>query len=111
MDCIFCTIVEENAATTIRWQNEHWIAINDIHPKADTHVLLISRKHIPSLAETSDADDVLLATTLPTVRALAQEVGIVESGYRMVNNCGRGAGQMVDHLHFHVLSGGLRTDC
>ncbi len=105
--CIFCQIIEGSIPATVRWQNEQWIAIDDIHPKADTHILLVSRKHIPSLMESTPQDDALLATTLPALRHLAKEVDIEQRGYRIVNNCGKGAGQLVDHLHFHLLSGGL----
>jgi len=106
--CIFCEIVDGRASATTRWSNDQWIAINDIHPKATTHVLLVSRKHIPSLDATSAEDDELLGSVLPTIRRLAKDWSLVEGGYRIVNNCGAGAGQVVDHLHFHLLSGAIQ---
>ena len=105
--CIFCEIVEGRSPATKRWSNDQWIVINDIHPKATTHVLLVSRKHIPSLDETSEEDAQLLGSVLPTIRQLAKDWSLVEGGYRVVNNCGKGAGQVVDHLHFHLMSGSI----
>ncbi len=104
--CIFCQIVSGVISTTIRWQDAAWIAIDDIHPKARTHVLLVSKRHIESLASArGDDDQALLQSALPTATEVARQLGIVEAGYKVVINTGAGAGQVVDHLHLHLLSG------
>lgn len=82
-----------------------WIAIDDIHPKAKTHVLLVSKTHIESLEQAMD--QALLESGLSTVQMVARTLGLVEAGYKTVINTGRGAGQIVDHLHIHLLSGNI----
>ncbi|HEY9855189.1 MAG TPA: histidine triad nucleotide-binding protein [Stenomitos sp.] len=101
-DCLFCKIVEGAIPAQIVYQDEHTVAFRDIDPQAPVHVLVIPRRHIPSLAELSG--DTCHHLT-EAVNAVAKQEGIAESGYRVVTNIGRDAQQSVPHLHWHVLGG------
>jgi len=89
----------------ILFEDEHCIAFQDINPKAPVHLLVISRKHIPSLNEDLDQDKVLLGHMLIVVGRMAKEQGVDGTGYRTVINTNAEAGQSVFHLHIHVLGG------
>lgn len=101
-DCLFCRIVEGAIPAQLVYQDAHTIAFNDIDPQAPVHVLVIPRRHVPSLAELpGEACQHVLAA----VNEVAKQQGIAQSGYRVVTNVGRDAQQSVAHLHWHVLGG------
>jgi histidine triad (HIT) family protein len=104
MDCVFCNIVAGKIPSDIVFQDEEVMAFRDIHPKAPTHLLIIPKKHIVSLAELTSADMPLAARMIETANKLARQEGI-SSGYRLVINTGKSAGQVVIHLHMHLLGG------
>ena len=104
-DCIFCKIVAGEVPADIRYQDEKVIAFPDINPLAPTHLLIITRKHIPSLFELSDDESYLVGEMARVANQLARSEGIAESGYRLVINCGRHGTQGVAHLHMHLLGG------
>ncbi|HYW06395.1 MAG TPA: histidine triad nucleotide-binding protein [Longimicrobium sp.] len=104
-NCIFCRIIAGELPSPRVLENEHLIAIRDIHPAAPTHVLLIPRKHVVSLAELEEGDVELGGRLLLAARKVAEQEGIAESGFRMVVNTGVDGGQTVGHLHFHVMGG------
>jgi histidine triad (HIT) family protein len=103
--CIFCRIVKGEARGEIVYQDEEVTAFRDIHPKAPTHILVVPNKHIRSLTYAEPDDTLLLGRLLQVAKDLAEQEGIAGSGYRLVMNCGYGAGQVVNHLHFHLLGG------
>jgi len=103
--CIFCKIVEGDAPADFVYQDEHVVAFADIHPQAPVHLLIIPVRHIPSMAEVKDDDTELLGHMLQVARKLAEEHGISETGYRIITNCGAEGGQVVFHLHFHLVGG------
>ncbi|MBI5608813.1 MAG: histidine triad nucleotide-binding protein [Deltaproteobacteria bacterium] len=103
--CIFCKIARGELGTPFVYQDADVVAFRDLHPQAPTHVLVIPRRHVDSLAASTAADDVLLGKVLAGVRATADQLGLVQSGYRTVLNTGAGAGQSVLHLHAHLLAG------
>jgi histidine triad (HIT) family protein len=103
--CIFCRIVKGEASSEIVYQDEEVTAFRDIHPKAPTHILVVPNKHIRSLAHAAPEDTLLLGRLLQVAKDLADQEGIEHSGYRLVMNCGYGAGQVVHHLHVHLLGG------
>ena len=105
MDCIFCQIVDGKIPGEIMYQDEEVIAFRDINPQAPTHLLIIPKRHILSLAHLSDADTPLIGHMTKVANQLAKEEGIFESGYRLVINCGEQGGQLVPHLHMHLLGG------
>ena len=105
MDCIFCQIVAGEIPAKILYQDEKVIAFPDINPLAPTHLLIIPRKHIPSLVQLSEAESSLIGNMVNTANRLAKKEGIAENGYRLVINCGQQGGQGVPHLHTHLLGG------
>jgi histidine triad (HIT) family protein len=104
-DCIFCKIVAGEIPSEKIYEDEHMIAIRDIHPLAPTHLLLIPRKHVATLNDIPDLGDGALAALLRAASSLAGKEGVSEEGYRVVINCNRAAGQEVFHLHVHVMGG------
>jgi len=105
-DCLFCKIINGNAAANVVYQDNRCVVIRDINPQAPTHVLVIPREHIESLDDASQKDETLLGHLLRISARVANEHGLSDSGgYRAVINTGRGAGQSVFHLHVHVLGG------
>jgi len=105
MDCIFCQIVAGKIPSETLYQDEEVIAFRDINPQAPIHLLIIPRKHIPSLAHLSEADSPLMAHMVSIANQLAKRESVFESGYRLVINCGKEGGQLVPHLHLHLLGG------
>ena len=105
MDCIFCRIANGEVKSDIIYQDDRAIAFPDINPKAPVHLLVIPRKHIESLAELTEDDEMLAGHLVVIASQLAKEQGISHKGYRLVINCGPEGGQVVSHLHLHLLGG------
>jgi len=110
MDCIFCQIVAGKVPCEIIFQDETVIAFHDINPQAPTHLLIIPKRHIPSLAHLSEAELSLIGHMVNIANQLAKREGIAEGGYRLVINCGEEGGQLVPHLHLHLLGGRRLSD-
>ena len=110
MDCIFCQIVAGKVPSEILYQNEEVIAFRDINPQSPTHLVIIPKRHIPSLTHLSEAESSLIGRMVNIANQLAREEGISESGYRLVINCGEQGGQLVPHLHMHLLGGRKLSD-
>jgi histidine triad (HIT) family protein len=104
-DCLFCQIIDHKLPAKFVHEDEHAVAIQDIHPQAPVHLLVIPRKHLPSLQEAQDEDKELLGHLHLVAAKLARERGLEPKGYRTVINNGAWAGQTVFHLHVHVLGG------
>jgi histidine triad (HIT) family protein len=103
--CLFCRIVEGQSPAKVVYTDEWVVAIEDIHPQAPVHLLVIPRRHLPSLKEATREDEPLLGRLLTVAAQLARERGLESRGYRTVINSGASAGQSVFHLHVHVLGG------
>ncbi len=108
-DCIFCQIVNKEAASEIVYEDHHSLAFTDINRQAPIHVLVIPKKHIRSLPEIQDADLSILGHLFDVANKVARHKGISEKGYRLVINSGIESGQSVWHLHIHVLGGRKMT--
>ena len=104
-DCIFCKIATKEIPADIRYEDEELIAFPDINPIAPIHLLIIPKKHIPSLIELSETEVSLVGKMAGAANKLAKRENIAESGYRVVINCGEQGGQGVFHLHMHLLGG------
>ncbi len=104
-DCLFCRIIDRKVPAKIVHEDDRAVAIQDIHPQAPVHLLVLPRKHFPSLQEAQADDEALLGHLLLVAAQLARERGLTSRGYRTVINNGTGAGQSVFHLHLHVLGG------
>ena len=110
MDCVFCQIVAGKIPSEILYQDEEVIVFRDINPQAPTHLLIIPKKHIPSLTHITQADSPLMRHMVNIANQLAKREGIAEGGYRLVINCGKQGGQLVPHLHLHLLGGRQLSD-
>ncbi len=103
--CIFCRIIKREAPGKIVYEDESTVAIEDLHPQAPVHLLVLPRRHLASLQEAFGEDEPLLGHLLTVAAQLARERGLESRGYRTVINNGSLAGQSVFHLHVHVLGG------
>jgi len=103
MDCIFCKIVNKQAPADIVYENDKIIAFKDVNPKAPVHLLIIPKKHILSIDHIEIQDKTLMGEIILTAQKIARERNL--TGYRLVINVGREGGQVIDHLHLHLLSG------
>ena len=104
-DCLFCKIIKKEIPSDIVYETDSILAFNDINPQAPHHILIVPKKHIPTLNDLSEEDANLIGTLLLTAKDLAATRGIDESGYRTVFNCNADAGQAVFHIHLHLLGG------
>jgi len=104
-NCPFCDIIQGNLSAKKIYEDDKVFAFEDINPQAPVHILVIPKKHITSLNELSEEENSLIGYLLLTCSKIAREKGLTEHGYRVVTNCGRGAGQSIFHLHFHLLGG------
>ena len=104
-NCLFCKIIDRHAPAKILYEDERAVAIQDIHPQAPVHLLVLPRQHLPSLQEATAEDETLLGHLFTLAARLARERGLDSKGYRTVINNGTWAGQSVSHLHVHVLGG------
>jgi histidine triad (HIT) family protein len=104
-DCIFCKIAAGDISATSLYDDGEVLAFRDIHPEAPIHLLIIPRRHIATLNDLTEADAVLVGRMLLAAKQLAAELAVAESGYRLVTNCNRDAGQLVFHIHMHLLAG------
>lgn len=104
-DCIFCKLSNGEIPTDLVYQDELVAAFKDMNPLAPVHVLIVPKAHKTNVSEYSEMDEALLGHIVVTAAKLAKELGIEESGYRLVTNAGPDAGQTVMHTHFHLLGG------
>ena len=104
-NCIFCRIIANNAPAALLYEDDEVIAIEDIHPVARVHMLVIPRRHITSLNELNSGDETLVARMVTVARKLALEHLGADPHYRLVINTGADAGQSVFHLHLHIIAG------
>lgn len=104
-ECLFCGIAARRVPADIVGEADGLLAFKDIHPQAPTHLLVIPTEHIPSLADATEAHTELLGKLMRFASRLAGQYRLSGAGYRVVVNCGAGAGQSVWHLHAHVLGG------
>ncbi len=104
MSCLFCKLVEGTIPAKLVVDEPDVLAFHDLHPASPTHVLVIPKKHLASLADATADDAPLLGRLLTVAREVAEKLGL-ESGYRVVINTGEHGGQSVHHLHLHVLGG------
>ena len=105
MDCIFCNIISGEIPSVKVYENEYVYAFNDISPVAPVHVLIIPKQHIASINDLTEENAHLISKVYLASADIAKQLGVSESGYRVVSNCGEAAGQTVHHLHFHLLGG------
>lgn len=105
LNCIFCKILNDEVAASLVHSDEEVIVINDINPKAPIHLLIIPRKHIASVEEMKREDIYLMGHMIWVAKLMADEHRIDTKGYKLVINTGKDGGQMVPHVHLHLLGG------
>ena len=110
MECIFCQIVAGKVPSEVLYQDEKVIAFRDINPQAPVHLIIIPKNHIPSLIHLSEAQLPIIGRMVNAANELAKKEGISESGYRLAISCGKEGGQLVPHLHMHLLGGKKLSD-
>ncbi|MBN1258700.1 histidine triad nucleotide-binding protein [Candidatus Peregrinibacteria bacterium] len=105
-DCIFCKILNKEIPTEFVYENEDLVAFNDIHPRANTHILIVPRKHIETIKDLKEdeRDELLVGKMVLAARDIAKKKNL--DGYNLVFNVGRSAGQIVFHIHLHLMSNG-----
>jgi histidine triad (HIT) family protein len=103
--CIFCQIAHGRADTDILFQTDTLVVFKDIKPHAPVHLLIVPKKHIRSINDLNAADQEILSDLIMTARKMAIEHGVSESGYKLLFNVERGGGQVIFHLHLHLIGG------
>ncbi|WP_150266387.1 histidine triad nucleotide-binding protein [Paenibacillus tepidiphilus] len=106
METVFSKIIEGTIPARKVFENERILAFYDIEPAAPVHVLIIPKKPIPSMNDVTAEDLPLIGEMHAVAQQIARELGIADTGYRLINNCGPDSGQAVPHLHYHLLGGG-----
>jgi len=104
-ECLFCRIIAGKLPSDIVYQDEDFLAFRDIEPQAPKHVLIVPKTHITSLAQLAEEQQGLVGRLVVLAKNLAEKEGIAKSGYRLVINCGPEGGQLVPHLHLHLIGG------
>lgn len=105
--CLFCQIAEGKVKSDVIYQDDKMVVFKDIHPKKPIHWLVVPKKHIASINELETGDTELMGQMMLTIKKLADEHGFADNGYRIVINTNAHGGQVVDHLHIHILAGEL----
>lgn len=103
-DCIFCKIAAGEIPSTKRYEDDYVIAFNDLYPQTPVHFLVVPKEHITSAADISSDNSAVVAKCFEVIAKLTKQENL-NSGFRVITNCGEDAGQTVAHLHFHVLAG------
>ena len=104
-ETIFSKIIRKEIPADIVYQDELVTAFRDINPQAPTHILIVPNKLIPSVNDVTAEDELALGRLFTVAKRIAEQEGIAESGYRLLVNCNRDAGQEVYHLHMHIFGG------
>lgn len=104
-DCIFCKIINGDIPSKKVYEDDKVYAFYDIQPAAPVHVLVVPKEHIANVNEIDENNADIIAYIFTVINKLVKELGISETGYRIINNCGKDGGQTVHHLHFHILGG------
>ncbi|MBA7568065.1 MAG: histidine triad nucleotide-binding protein [Actinobacteria bacterium] len=102
-DCLFCKIINKEIESNIVFESDNVLIFKDISPKAPVHLLALPKEHIGSILEIDKLDPGLIKELMETISKVALKLGLDEEGFRVVINTGSGAGQSVNHLHFHIL--------
>ena len=103
--CLFCSIAKGETPTEFLYENENLVVFRDIHPQAPVHLLIVPRKHIRSINDLTPDDRDILAEMLMTAKDMAGREGVAASGYKLLYNVERGGGQIIFHLHLHLIGG------
>ena len=104
-DCIFCQIAQGQTDTEIFHETDSLVVFKDINPHAPVHLLFVPKRHIRSVNDLADTDQEILAELIMVAKNMAREHGVAKSGYKLLYNVERGGGQVIFHLHLHLIGG------
>lgn len=104
-NCIFCNIIEGKIPTEFLFENDTLVVFRDIHPHAPVHILIVPRKHIRSINDITAEDGPIIAEMIDVARQIAKQENVDQAGYKLLFNVEQGGGQMIFHLHLHLLGG------
>ena len=104
-DCLFCKITAGDIEADIIHQTDQVVGFRDLNPQAPTHVLIVPRRHIPTINDIAESDAAVIGQLFVAAKEIAAAEGLSEPGYRVIMNCNAGAGQTVFHVHLHLLGG------
>ena len=104
-DCLFCKIASGETDTQFLFENENVVVFRDINPHAPVHLLIVPKRHIRSINDLVDTDDQILAELIMVAKNMAAQEGVAKSGYKLLYNVEKGGGQVIFHLHLHLLGG------
>ncbi len=104
-DCMFCKIIDKEIPSKIVFENDKLLAFHDIYPAAPIHILIAPKTHIQSMANINEGNASIIADIHLVAIKLATQFGILDSGFRLINNCGKDGCQSVMHLHYHLIGG------
>jgi histidine triad (HIT) family protein len=104
-ETIFSKIIRQEIPTPLLYQDELVSAFRDIAPRVSTHILIVPNKHIPTINDVTEADELTMGRMISVAKKLAKQEGIDEKGYRLIINCNEDGGQEVFHIHMHLLGG------
>ncbi len=102
-DCLFCKIIKGDIPSEKVYEDDTVLAFKDIQPAAPIHILIIPKQHVANIMEATEPD--MMQALMNAVRKVATQLGVDKTGFRLITNCGKDAGQEVMHLHFHLLAG------
>ena len=104
-DCIFCKIVNGEMSTKFLYENDTIVVFKDINPVAPVHLLIVSKKHIRSINDLEQEDKKIVSEMIIVGKEMAKKAGVAKSGYKLIFNVGKGGGQVIFHLHLHLIGG------
>lgn len=102
-DCLFCKIIEGTIPSEKVYEDEKVLAFKDIQPAAPIHILIIPKQHVQNIMEMTNPE--MTMALMEALQKIAKQIGVDQTGFRLITNCGKDAGQEVMHLHFHLLAG------
>lgn len=104
-DCIFCDIINGKMGTKFLYENDTLVVFKDINPAAPVHLLIVPRKHIRSVNDLKEEDKKILSEMIIAGKDMAKKEGVAKSGYKLLFNVEKGGGQVIFHLHLHLIGG------
>ena len=104
-DCLFCKIAHGQLDTNFLFENDHVVVFRDINPHAPVHLLVVPKRHIRSINDLGPEDDQILAELIMTAKEMAKQEDVDQSGYKLLFNVEKGGGQVIFHLHLHLMGG------
>jgi histidine triad (HIT) family protein len=104
-DCVFCNIVKKSLHSNILYENNELVVIKDILPKAPVHLLIISKEHVASINDLGENHKGMVSDMIFLAKNMASQFKVSDTGYKLIFNVGRDGGQVVEHLHLHLLGG------